>query len=118
MSDEVRNNIEWVRQGIQNKIAYAGTVPGSNLAPILTDMDHFPYTRYYRGMVSCDKPRVFDREAGRRQWRDEMYTDLTPPIKPVEYQGCFQIPCSTILPCVVQDTTFKRPLNICINVPP
>lgn len=117
-SQEADYNIHLIHQGIRRKLHQAGPTPWDAIVPITTDMDHFPYNRYFRGMSSCDKPRVFDREAGRRPWNTKAYTDLIPEVKPVKYEGCFQVPCSTILPCVVQDTTFKRPLNICVNVPP
>lgn len=117
MSEENRRIISGY---IQAKLHTPGIVPANYLSSITTDMDHFPYSRYYRGMTTCEKPRVFDREAGRRQWRVEPIDveSLKKMAQPRDFQGCFQIPCSTILPCVVQETTFKRPMNICVNVPP
>jgi len=88
------------------------------LRPVGTDMDLFPYNRFYRGMVSCDRPRIFDREAGYRPWRPGLYMPpTTEPDAVPPFMGCFQIPCSTILPCM-PDTAFKKPVEFCINTSP
>jgi hypothetical protein len=66
---------------------------------IITDQDHFPYTRYYRGIVGITKPVVFEREAGFRDVNNNCYSTKTniPPITRPVY--CYQSACSTIYPC-------------------
>jgi hypothetical protein len=94
--------------------------PSSFLRPITTDMDIFPYDRFYRGMVDCSSPRVFDREAGHRRWSPSCYTPQFDPsvITPRKFEGCFQIPCSTILPCINADSSYKQPIPFCVNISP
>lgn len=97
--------------------AWHGPTPLSQLIPITTDMDNFPYNRFYRGMAACDQPRVFDREAGHRRWRNQDYIgerDIR-PVRP--FEGCFQIPCSTILPCI-RENVYKTNINACVNISP
>lgn len=94
--------------------------PSSYLVPVETDMDIFPYDRFYRGMVNCSHPRVFDREAGHRRWNPSAYTYQYNPevITPRKFEGCFQIPCSTILPCINVGTSYKQPIDFCVNISP
>lgn len=97
----------------------AGLTPSEFLRPITTDMDTFPYNRYFRGMETCSSPRIFDREAGHRRWNKTGYLPVSSsqPIIPPPFKGCFQIPCSTILPCM-PDTSFKQPIEFCVNISP
>ena len=37
-----------------------------NIRGVVTDYDHFPYRRFYRGKAELNKPVVIEREAG---WR-------------------------------------------------
>ena len=107
---------------IQNKI-HTGEgymTPSTFLIPIETDMDTFPYPRFFRGMMDCTHPRVFEREAGHRRRNPQGYSYQYDPkiITPRRFEGCFQIPCSTILPCVNVETSYKRPIDYCINISP
>lgn len=40
---------------------------------IITDMDTFPYPRFYRGVAASPVATVFDREAGWKQRKDLCY---------------------------------------------
>lgn len=42
-----------------------------------TDMDHFPYRRFYRGKHNCTEPHVHPRTAGWRTRQDNLY--IRPP---------------------------------------
>jgi hypothetical protein len=112
------SNQEHIRQNIEYSIAHAGITSASQLIPITTDMDHFPYNRFYRGIKDCDRPRVFDREAGHRLWRNQDYypsaSTLIP--SPQLFEGCFQIPCSTILPC--SKDVYKTNIPFCVFTSP
>ncbi len=111
VSDEVVENtdltpllnersIEYVRSMINRK---NGSVPfysnGEDVKMSITDYDHFPYTRYFRGVPESSRPIVAEREAGWRPRQNTCYTVNTKvEKKPVNY--CFQVPCSTTLPCI------------------
>lgn len=112
-----RTIAKYIQQKI--KLGEGGMVPSSFLMPVQTDMDVFPYDRFFRGVMDCPAPRVFDREAGHRRHNPLGYAyqyspDVTTPRK---FEGCFQIPCSTILPCV-PETSYKQPTDFCVNISP
>lgn len=110
-----------IQKYIQEKISpiSIGPTPASYLNPITTDMNVFPYNRFYRGINDCTTPRVFDREAGHRKWENYLYAPANMPCRPPEpYRGkCFQIPCSTILPCI-PEFSYKKPQNECVYISP
>ncbi len=45
----------------------------SDLSMTYTDVDHFPYTRQFRGKYNLDNPTVWDREAGYRPLQNVCY---------------------------------------------
>ena len=52
-----------------------------NVRGVVTDYDHFPYRRFYRGKPESNKPVVIEREAGWRKgrsgcWRGRFGLDL------------------------------------------
>ncbi len=65
---------------------------------VITDMDHFPYKRFFRGIYNQNNPTVMEREAGFRPRNDSCYTlhHITVPNKPTY---CWEYPCSTVKPC-------------------
>lgn len=119
---DLSNNRRVISEYIQTKLqSNRGLMtPSSFLLPVTTDMDIFPYNRFYRGMVDCPSPRVFDREAGHRRWNQQAYLPQFDPsiITPRKFEGCFQIPCSTILPCTNFETAYKQPISYCVNISP
>lgn len=79
-----------------NNVHYATINDVSN---VVTDFDHFPYTRFYRGVYYYSKPRIIEREAGWRPQQNEYYVPNL-FIEPSEYPNhCFQSACSTTFPC-------------------
>jgi len=91
-----RNQSEFIAKQIEYKkhyLPYYGTV--NQLQHSITDMNDFPYTGYFRGVYWDSNPIIFDREAG---WSNVIPKDkkVCKGIKPV---NCWQIPCSTTLPC-------------------
>jgi len=63
-----------------------------------TDINEFPYRRFYRGRIDDANPTVYARTAG--------YAPLSPVLKEpppaivkADPQTCFQNACSTVLPC-------------------
>ena len=94
------NNISSVRNQILMKkgpYPHYGTSTQAN--SILTDMDHFPYTRFYRGIYDSPNPVVFEREAGWRPQRDSCYKSNSYKPKNTYPNHCFESACSTIYPC-------------------
>ncbi len=67
--------------------------------PIINDMDHHPYSRFYRGVYYFPEPIVFDREVGWRPSQDTCYDVNLPYIQEQQQNHCYQNACSTTLPC-------------------
>lgn len=70
-----------------------------DVARVVTDMDHFPYTRFYRGQYDSDQPVVMDRQAGYRFVNQPCYRTQTEYNVPYP-NYCFESACSTIYPCL------------------
>lgn len=82
----------------------------STILASMTDMDHFPYNRFYRGVANSEMPVVFEREVG---WRPVTKTKREDCCQTTDYPNtCFQLPCSIVLPCY--DTRPDK--NICISL--
>ena len=68
-----------------------GSMPFYSTGPtVITDMDSFPYHRFYRGVHTSDVPIVMEREAG---WRKQCQANYTPIIKRQDFyypNHCFQ----------------------------
>lgn len=92
------------RKAIQKQIEYKNNynVPyysnGMYASQVITDMDHFPYTRYFRGIYNQSAPQVMDREAGWCPQRNDCYK-FYGPNQPTPANYCWEYPCSTVFPC-------------------
>jgi hypothetical protein len=66
----------------------------------VNDMDHFPYTRFYRGRYQSSEPVVWRREAGYHPLCPAWYTKDIPTALSVEptWDMVYQPPCSTVFP--------------------
>ena len=64
----------------------------------MTDIDTFPYPRFYRGVYQLSEPVVMEREAGWRQRHDMCY-EPTRVYEVEQPKYCWQVPCSTVFPC-------------------
>ncbi len=104
--DYTKRNVEQVRHLIEQK---NGSQPFSatagSIAPIINDMDHHPYTRFYRGVEYFPEPIIFEREAGWRPIENQCYQVNIPPQKVEHPHSCYQNACSTVLPCYPQYLT-------------
>lgn len=92
-------NIAIVRDQIAKKLRpepfYASTAAAGG---VLTDMDHFPYRRFFRGETALSSPVFMERQAGWRPVRNQCYQQFVEQrVCPVEY--CWQQPCTTVRPC-------------------
>ena len=69
-------NEKIIQHHIANKMNYSKPYyPDPDLMyDTLTDMDHFPYTRWYRGKYYMTDPQVADREAGFRPVNNNCYS--------------------------------------------
>lgn len=64
---------------------------------VITDVDHFPYTRFYRGVYNDTNPHIWEREAGYHVLQPQGYTKHLSYDIP-EFSLPMQIPCSTVIP--------------------
>ncbi len=112
-------NQEWIAKQIylKNMYAYPYESLGSDVKHVVTDVDHFPYTRFYRGVYNDTRPHVWEREAGYHTLENARYKDnllyMTTP-----HESPTQIPCSTILPRKLCPKQRLSNTNECINSPP
>ena len=93
------DNIKSIRRQIHQKQGsnpFYGTV--NDAESIVTDMDHFPYTRFFRGVYYSPDPVVFEREAGWRPTRDGCYKSSC-DVKNKYPNNCFAGSCTTVYPC-------------------
>ena len=97
-----QQNVESVRNMIAHKKNYCQPYysSSSNVLNIITDQDHFPYTRYFRGVSYFPEPIVFEREAGWREVRNSCYKINGCNSLPSPYPNhCWQGPCNYTTPC-------------------
>lgn len=114
------NNINTVRNQIQMKKGFNPYYSTSEDAgTTITDMDHFPYTRFYRGKYNSNIPIVFEREAGWRPLRQSCYSMNNCKIPEQETPNhCFEGACSVVFPCYpkyLQKFSDRDALNVQLN---
>lgn len=105
------NNQIFIQDMIKKKNSYQPYMSSANdIKLILTDIDHFPYRRFYRGIYNDDKPHIWEREAGYFPIQPNKQT----AIFPVNYPNhVFQVPCSTILPTIKKN--YLSTTNQCLD---
>ena len=96
-----KNNNEHILRMIEKKnstVPYFATV--NDVKSVLTDMDQFPYTRWFRGVPNVTVPIVAEREAGYRPRHDICYEYHMnkSEVKGVQQRLIFEAPCSTVFP--------------------
>ena len=94
------NNIKNIHNLIKQKEScrpFYGTV--QEAGSITTDYDHFPYTRWYRGVPEITMPIIAEREAGFRTIENNCCYFPKKHIEMVRPTYCYQAPCSTTFPC-------------------
>lgn len=98
-----QNNIESVRKYIGQKISWKPFFANNlDVTNSVTDFDHHPYSRWYRGVYYYPDPIVLEREAGWRPQEQQCYNPNYIPKKDPVPQHCFEAACSTIFPCYPQ----------------
>lgn len=94
------NSIEFLRRSIARKISSNPYLANNNsVRNVTTDMDHQPYQRFFRGVYYYPDPIIFEREAGYRVIEKACYTSVSENTPDEQPDHCFELPCSTILPC-------------------
>ena len=98
-NDITQTSISNVQKEIQRKLTWTPYYASNQqVQGVVTDMDVFPYTKYYRGVYDNPNPTVMDREAGFRKWCNSCYTPYIPGY--YDYPNhCFEGPCSVVYPC-------------------
>jgi hypothetical protein len=93
-----KKNVDSVRMQINKK---NGTSPyyATSGDSSSTDMDSFPYHRFFRGQYNSVKPIVFEREAGFRPIDTNCYAKNIDRGESRYPNHCFQVACSTVYPC-------------------
>ena len=120
LTNQLNNtNIASVRKGIHMKTRYVPHFATINdTETVVTDMDHFPYTRFYRGVPHSSQPVVMEREAGWRPHRAPCYS-VNQCNKESDYPNhCFEAACSTVYPCYpqyLQKFSDRDALNVQLN---
>lgn len=105
-------NPEIIRQQIEQKTnASPYFCPTSVFTAVRSDLDEFPYRRFFRGQADRLYPTVWDRGAGYSKVLASPAFNERPPPSTGLTDLCFQIPCSTVLPCRKKDTSLSSPTN-------
>lgn len=101
-----QQSIESVRQQIamktSNRPYFAN---GDTVDNVITDMDHHPYSRWFRGVYYYPDPVIMEREAGWRPRQDACYQVIAPSQPAEDPHHCFEVPCTTTLPCYPKYST-------------
>jgi len=92
-------------EGIKNQINMVNNsnpyfANNQTILNTVTDYDHFPYSRWFRGVSYYPEPIVAEREAGYRKLENSCYNVNRPRQRQEEISHCFEPACSTIFPCV------------------
>jgi hypothetical protein len=94
------NSINSVKNAISRKISSDPYFANQNTVKnSITDMDHQPYQRWFRGVYYFPDPIIMEREAGFRPIHNKCYKISQPATENERPDLCFEIPCSTTLPC-------------------
>jgi hypothetical protein len=98
-ADLNQQSIEYIRSQIARKtseIPYFAS--GKTVTNVITDFDHHPYTRFYRGVYYYDSPIVIEREAGYRKLENSCYNVIREHVIEEPPKMAFESACSTIFP--------------------
>lgn len=66
---------------------------------VVTDVDHHPYTRFFKGQRDSHTPVVHEREAGWRPLRNECYNPIVDTHPDPYPDHCWETACSVGFPC-------------------
>lgn len=109
--------METIKKQIEQSISSeSGYFPSpQEIYQVQTDINQWPYQRYFRGKASSTEPIVWEREAG---FQEILLQSSVPSIigfqNEIESSMCFQIPCSTTLPCSNSGKVYQPNRNHCV----
>lgn len=113
------HSIDFIRKQIDRKnspkLYFANNMSATH---IITDYDHWPYNRWFRGVYYYPEPIVAEREAGWRPIHNDCYSVNIPPKPESQPHNCFESACSTTFPCYPEYLTKqsdKNALDLMIN---
>lgn len=115
---ETEKSIDSVRSSIERKIRGPYLANNKTVLNSVTDQDHHPYTRYFRGVYYFPDPIVMEREAGWRPIHNNCYDMVIPRQPETNPHHCYEAPCTTTFPCYPQYLTKyadKNALDVMIN---
>jgi len=93
-------SIETIREQINRKTSATPYLAnGRTVSHVITDMDHHPYSRWFRGVYYYPDPVIMEREAGFRPIENGCYSANVRRSASPEPKYCFEPPCNTIFPC-------------------
>ena len=115
------DNITTVRNQIYDKlnscqIPHYGTI--NEAKKTITDFDHFPYTRFFRGIYESSEPVVIEREAGWRPVDNQCYKPNICKEEQAYPNHCFESGCSVVYPCYpnyINKIADRDALNVQLN---
>lgn len=113
------SNLSYLKDQIEKKKCsdpYYGTI--NHASDIVTDIDHYPYTRFYRGEYKSNQPIAMEREAGWRPQRNSCYSMNKIPERSPYPNHCFESACSTVYPCYppyLSKYSDRNALNVQLN---
>ena len=106
-------SIESVRRAIGRKVSGMPYLANNNtVKSSITDMDHQPYERFFRGVYYYPDPIIFEREAGYRPVINGCYNSVAAVQSDEDPKHCFESACSTIFPCRPSADAEKNELAI------
>jgi len=98
--------MEIIQKEIKKKNSFTPYFPDPNLLfNIKTDINQFPYPRFFRGKINSSIPHFWDREAGYSPIINNNSTPLySSSLLIAPKDANFQPPCSTILPSFINNS--------------
>lgn len=115
-------NKEVIYQQIQKKKNFCPYTPNPySIFEVQTDVNEFPYRRFFRGKIDSDQPHIWDREAGFSPiitQLDQSQTMNSPTLLLAEASTPFQVPCSTQFPTTQTTNTFEPSQFGCVYLSP
>lgn len=112
------HSVNSIRNELSSKINGPYLANGNTVKNFVTDMDHHPYSRWYRGVYYYPDPIIAEREAGWRPIRNSCYNVNFPKTEEEKPINCFEAPCTTTFPCYPKYLTKyadKEALDVMIN---
>lgn len=95
-----QHSISSVRFQIEQKNSSCPFLANSdNVLASVTDYDHHPYSRWFRGVYYFPDPIVAEREAGYRKTENHCYHVIRPYKAEPQVTNCFEPACTLTKPC-------------------